>query len=460
MAKILVIDDERSILETLAMFLTEKGHTVFKAPTGNGGLKAFHKHQPDMVILDIHLPDKNGLEVLQELQKADPPSRVLMITAFHDLETTVQAMKHGAYDYIHKPLDIDEIEKAVERMVQVMEIEQETPVVESAGQQDKHDVLVGESKEMLDIMKKIGILCQNRTPVLIQGETGTGKELVARMLHRNSPHHEASFVVMDCSSVVDTLIESEIFGYEKGAFTGANRTHKGKIEAAGEGTLFLDEIGELSLNLQGKLLGFLQRREFMRVGGTQMLQSHCRIIAATNRDLAEMVRQKKFKDDLYYRLKVVTLHLPALRERSSDIQLLVRHFLPNINKELGTDVSKLQDGVMEQLAAYPWPGNVRELKHTLLEAILQTRGKAMLLEDLEQILHARMAANPAPSQALSSHTLDNMEKEHIEHVLAEVSWRRTEAARRLEISLPTLRSKIRKYGIIPPEDSESNLSAG
>jgi DNA-binding NtrC family response regulator len=445
MAKILLIDDEHSILETLEMFLSEKGHSVYTAPTGSEGLALFDRHKPDVVILDIRLPDRNGLQVLNQMQKDGCPAKVIMITAFQDMETAIQAMKNGAYDYIHKPLDVDEIEKAIERALQVLKMEQEVPVSGTEERPETLEVIVGKSGNMLEVFKMIGLLCQHRAPILIQGETGTGKELTARMIHQNSPYHEEPFVIFDCSAVVETLLESELFGHEKGAFTGATQTNKGKIEIAGKGTFFLDEVGELSLNLQKKFLGFLQRQEYMRVGGHHVLRSHCRIIAATNRDLAAMVQQGHFREDLYYRLKVVTLPIPPLRERLSDIPLLVQHFLHKLNLELGTDVWKLQDGVIERLMAHPWTGNVRELENTLVEAVVRARGKVILLADLEKIFE--ISAARQPEFALSS--LNSMEKEHIEHTLAEVGWNRTEASRRLGISLPTLRSKIRKYGIIP-----------
>ena len=270
----------------------------------------------------------------------------------------------------------------------------------------------------------IGVLCQNRAPVLIQGETGTGKELVARMIHRNSPYSQEPFVTLDCSSIVETLIESELFGHEKGAFTGANRVSKGKIiEAAGSGTLFLDEIGELPVNLQGKFLGFLQRREFMRVGGNQVLQARCRIIAATNRDLKEMAKQDTFKEDLYYRLKVITLHVPPLRDRLPDIPLLVNHFLQKINLDLGTDVSALQDGVMDRLMLHPWTGNVRELENALVEAIVRARGKVLLLDDLEKVLATE---DDLLKRGTSAYSLEEMEHRFI----SEKPWRKSAGAAR------------------------------
>ncbi|GAK49732.1 putative fused DNA-binding response regulator in two-component regulatory system with [Candidatus Moduliflexus flocculans] len=450
MANILLIDDEPSILESLEMFLSEKGYAVSTAQNGKSGLALFTEQPPDVVILDIRLPDMSGLEVLRQMQHATRPVKVIMITAFQDMETTIEAMKNGAYDYIHKPLDVDDIEKAIERAAQVLKMEQETPRGGGQRSPETLEVIIGKSGKMLDVFKLIGMLCQNRAPVLIQGETGTGKELTARILHQNSPWHDEPFVIFDCSSVVETLLESELFGHEKGAFTGANQLNKGKIESAGRGTLFLDEVGELPLNLQKKFLGFLQRQEYMRVGGHQKLQAQCRIVAATNRDLAAMVQQRLFREDLYYRLKVVTLHLPPLRERLTDLPLLVNHFLHKINRNLSTDVWKLQEGALNRLMTHPWTGNVRELENVLVEAVIRARGKVILQEDLDKIL---MMTNEL-QKSFAPASLDNVEKEHIENMLTEVGWNRSEAARRLGISQPTLRSKIRKYGLLQPNAND------
>ena len=447
MAKILVVDDERSILETLEMFLSEKGHQAFKADTGAKGFALFCAHKPEIVILDIRLPDCNGLDLLNRIQTKECLTKVIMITAFQDMETTIQAMKRGASDYIHKPLDADAVEKAITRALRTLEAERETPISDEMPKTPDPEVIIGRSNQMRRIYKMIGLLCQNRATVLIQGETGTGKDLIARMIHRNSPYDREPFVVLDCSAVVESLLGSELFGHEKGAFTGAIDTKKGKLELAGNGTLFLDEIGELPLRLQGNFLGFLQRHEYMRVGGQHQLKSHCRIIAATNRDLFTMVSQEKFRHDLFFRLRVVTIQVPSLRDRSSDIQDLVNHILRKINLELGTEVTKLQDGVIDCLMKQRWAGNVRELENTLIEAVVRVRGSVILLDEIEKILSPNQTI---PESGLSIHSLSHSEKEHIQHTLATFHWNRTEVARRLEISLPTLRSKIRKYGITPP----------
>ncbi len=449
MAHILIIDDERAILRTLELYFSKKGYTVYTAATGNEGLDLFRQHTPEVVILDIRLPDSNGIQILNQLQEHRQRVKVIMITAFQDMETTIQAMKNGAYDYIHKPLDIDEIEQTVEQALQVLDAERDITLPQEIETSTHREAIIGKSRAMLEIFKTIGMVCQNRTPVLIHGETGTGKGLIAKIIHQNSVSQQEPFVTLDCSAVVETLIESELFGHERGSFTGAHRTHAGKIEAADKGTLFLDEIGELPLPLQTKFLGLLQNYEYVRIGGTKTLQAHCRIIAATNRNLAEMAEQGRFREDLYYRLKVVTLHIPPLRARIFDIPLLVKHFLQKINQKLGTDVVKLHDGVLDCLMSHPWTGNVRELENALTEAIVRARGKVILLEDIEKIL---MLDDERQTSKLTSFSLANLEKEHIKKVLSQVAWNRKETSRLLGITPPTLRSKIRKYGIIVPDD--------
>lgn len=446
MVNILVVDDEISILETLEMYFTEKGGRVFKADTGEKGFALFCEHRPDIVILDIHLPDANGLDLLSRMRAEGVLTKIIMITAYHDMETTICAMKQGAFDYIHKPLDADVVEEVINRALSILAAEKETPAPMITSKAPASDVIIGSSDQMRKIFKTIGLLCQNRATVLIQGETGTGKELIARMIHRNSFHGKEPFVTMDCSSVVESLLESELFGHVEGAFTGAKHTKRGKIELAGNGTLFLDEIGELPFPVQGKLLGFLQRHEYMRVGGQDLLQARCRIIAATNRDLFDMVNQKQFRQDLFYRLRVVIIHVPPLRERLSDIPDLVTYFLRKINSELDAEVTKLQEGVMDRLMDHPWTGNVRELENVLVEAVVRAQGSVLLLDDIEDILS--MNTLPIAPEA-APHSLPSMEKEHIQKTLDELGWRRAEAAHRLKISLPTLRSKIRKYGLSP-----------
>jgi two-component system response regulator AtoC len=355
-------------------------------------------------------------------------------------------MKLGAYDYIHKPLDVDKIELAVERALYTLKIDRETPQVAEITQPPNPEVIIGKSDRMRNIFKTIGLLSQNRAPVLIQGETGTGKELIARVIHRNSLFAMEPFITFDCSAVVETLLESELFGHEKGAFTGATQSKAGKIELAGNGTLFLDEIGELPLIMQRKFLGFLQRNEYDRVGGKHPLTSRCRIIAATNRNLAQMVNTGIFRQDLFFRLKVVMIQVPLLVDRLTDIPDLVGHFLQKINWELGTDIFNLEKGVLDRLSVHTWPGNVRELENVLVEAVVRARGKVILVDEIEDILSSNY---PITTTRLATYSLPHMEKEHIRATLDRLNWNRSETARVLGISLPTLRKKIRKYGIVP-----------
>ncbi len=448
MATILVVDDEVSILETLDMFLSETGHSVIKAATASQGLALFDEHHPEVVILDIRLPDANGLDVLSEMKTRRDETKIIMITAYQDMESTIEAMKRGGYDYIHKPLDVEEIEQAVSRALNVLKADRAAGSGQPVSPASHKDVIVGKSRRMREIFKTIGLLCQNRVYVLIQGETGTGKELIARVIHRKGTNSTEPFVILDCSATVETLLETELFGHEKGAFTGAVSAKRGKIELARNGTLFLDEVGELPLGVQKKLLGFLQRREYMRVGGQNILKSGCRIVAATHRNLEDMVSQGLFREDLYYRLKVVSINVPPLRERKEDIPDLVEYFLNRINKDLGTSVYGLESGVLDILSQYSWPGNVRELENVLVEAVVRARGNVILSEDIQRILNRDQDLQRSEKrQDLTS--LEMIEKDHIAGILTEVGWNRTEAAKKLGISLPTLRRKIRKYGLKP-----------
>ncbi len=446
MTKILVIDDELSILETLRMFFEEKGLTVLTADTGTKGMVLFDNKAPQVVILDIRLPDANGLDILKSMVKKEYPAKIIMITAFQDMETTILAMKTGAFDYLHKPLDIDQVEQAVDRAARIIEIDQKTPSLKVFSDAAGSLEIIGRSEKMRQVFKMMGLVCTRQVNVLLQGDTGTGKELTAQAIHRNCGCKDDPFIVFDCSAVVDTIIESELFGHEKGAFTGAEQTTRGKIELAGNGILFLDEISQLPLKIQGKLLGFLQRKEYTRVGGTRILKSNCRIVAACNQDLSTLVDKGLFKEDLYYRLKVFTINLPPLKERLSDLPLLVEHFLNKINRELGTDVTKIQDGVMQRLHRHSWKGNVRELENTIVQALVGCRGNVLLKDDIDRILDQHRLE---PVQGLEAFSLAHVEKNHISRILSQLAWNKSRAAKLLQITLPTLRSKIKKYGLRP-----------
>ncbi|HEY5676189.1 MAG TPA: sigma-54 dependent transcriptional regulator, partial [Myxococcales bacterium] len=349
MDHILIVDDDRSIRELLSMHLEERGFAVLSAATGAEGFRMASEISPAAIVLDMRLPDASGIDLIPELKKRAAEAPVLMITAHHDMATTILAMKAGAFDYIHKPIDIQAFDVALDRALEVRRLSRGTDYLSVADARPfKMDDIVGTSPAMQQLFKDVGRVAASRATVLIQGESGTGKELIARVIHSYSAPQKP-FIGINCSAIVETLLESELFGHEKGAFTGAVQAKVGKFELAEEGSIFLDEIGELSLNLQAKLLRVLQEREVERVGGVRRIPIKARILAATNRDLEGEVRANRFREDLYQRLKVVTLSLPPLRERVEDIPLLVEHLQVKINERLHKNLRRVPREVLEKL---------------------------------------------------------------------------------------------------------------
>jgi len=444
--KILIIDDERPIRETLEMVLLEKGHGVASAEDGPGGLEAVQRERPDVVILDIRLPAMNGIEVLKKIKERYQDICVIMITAYHDMETTIQAMKAGAYEYIHKPIDADELEIAIDKVAESLKLNNRLEeLITEISEEYKPDNIVGKSRAIQEVFKTIGLISESKATVLIQGESGTGKEMIAKAIHYNSPFRKEPFIPINCSAIVETLLESELYGHERGAFTGATYRKKGKIEQARNGTLLLDEIGEISLGTQVKLLRFLQEGEFERVGGEERLRSNARIVASTNRDLARMVVEKRFREDLYFRLKVLEIHVPPLRERKEDIPLLVEHLLNKINAELHKKVTQIPRDVMDALIHYHWPGNVRELENLLTRAVVLSKGNVLLPEYLPDLF----AGYKVPRDPAVIEPLEQVEMEHIKRALELTNWNKGKTCELLGISRPTLREKIRKYKFHP-----------
>jgi two-component system, NtrC family, response regulator AtoC len=443
--KVIIIDDQSAILESLSMYFSEKGFLTLTAEYGKEGLRKIKSESPDIVILDIRLPDIDGLDLLEQIKEISSQTFVIMITAFHDMETAIEAMKRGAYDYIHKPIHIDELDATITKVQETIRLMNRLSLYESDQKvQYKLNTIIGTSKPMQQIFKLIGLTCNNNATVLIQGESGTGKELVARAIHYSGIYRDEPFVNVNCSALVETLLESELFGHEKGAFTHATHSKRGKFELAGHGTIFLDEIGELPLNTQVKILRFLQEKDFERVGGEKTLRSEARILAATNRNLAEMVNEGTFREDLFFRLKVITIHVPPLRERASDIPLLVKFFLHKITKELHKKPVRISPKALEQIMAYDWPGNVRELENVLTRAIVLSRG--------EVIMGHHISTFTDNSDALQAHSgplpsLQEVEREHIVKALQLVKGQKGKACELLGISRPTLRKKIEIYGI-------------
>lgn len=446
--RILVIDDEEAILESLQMYFTEKGYIVNCAKTANEGLSFASSFYPDLIILDVRLPDVDGLEILERLKCLSRRSPVIIITAFHDMDTTIRAVKKGAFEYIPKPIDIEELDLAVRKALRVKNenFDKNEIIIDSSFTYEKGKI-IGKSKAMKEIFKAIGILSENRVTVLIEGETGTGKELIAKAIHYNSPMRDKPFIPINCSTIVGSLLESELFGHEKGAFTGAHCTKKGKFEVAGSGTIFLDEISEIPYELQAKLLRFLQEKEFQRVGGTKTIRSDARVIAATNRNLWNLVKEGKFREDLYYRLSVAKIEVPPLRERKSDIPLLVEYLIGKINHDLNLKVRGVEEGVMEILFHYNWPGNVRELENVLTRACLLARDGLITVEQLSSIIW-KEGEEKKETERSFLRSLSEVEKDHIRRVLDYTGWHFGKACKILGISRPSLRKKIKEYGIV------------
>jgi len=455
MPSILVIDDDASIAETLDLYLTEEGYNVRTALTGTEGLNQYVQEPSDVVILDIRLPDIDGFTVLEDLKEENENVKVIMITAFHDMETTIQAMKSGAFDYIHKPVNVDELDLAIKKALKSLEMEKKIDgLLMEPSRSFRVGDIIGTGNEMREIFKIIGTVSQSRTTVLIQGESGTGKELIAKVIHNNTSPDEP-FIAVNCSAIVETLLESELFGHEKGSFTGAVARKLGKFELARFGSVFLDEISEMSVNLQAKLLRVLQEMEFDRVGGKEKVKVNARIMAATNKDLKALVKEGKFRDDLYYRLNIVSITLPPLRARRQDIPPLIDYLLTKINLDLHKKIIGVSDEVMEIFMQYTWPGNVRELENLLVRACVVAKGQVLGVNDFPE-LGKEEAAGPAgdrdanlfqasePGKLL---TLDEVEERYIRKVIKETDKNKGEICEILGVSRPTLERKLEKYGI-------------
>src|ERR1700730_4421473 len=456
MDRILIIDDEASIRELLAMHLEERGYEVLAASTGAEGFRLAAQGDPAAIVLDMRLPDASGLDLIPELRKRAAEAPVLMITAHHDMATTILAMKAGAFDYLHKPIDIRAFDLALDRALEVRRLSRRQDFVAvEGGRPYAMGDLVGTSPAMQRLFKNVGRVAASRTSVLIQGESGTGKELLARVIHSYSAPGRP-FIAVNCSAIVETLLESELFGHEKGAFTGAVTAKVGKFELAEDGTVFLDEIGELSGNLQAKLLRVLQEKEVERVGGRRTIPVRAHILAATNRDLEAEVRAGRFREDLFQRLRVVTLSIPPLRERREDLPLLVEDLLLKINQRLHKNLRRVPLELVEELAQRPWPGNVRELENLLTRAAVLSQGDVLLEEHLAEATPRSAAASngaplpPAAEQRLPAGrlaSLDEVEREHIARVYQHARGHKGDTCRILGISRPTLERKLRKYGL-------------
>lgn len=448
--KILVIDDDQSIRKTLSSYLKKLNYEVYSAENGIQGIEIAKSELPDLVITDIKMPEADGFEVLKKVKEIDPHIHVIMITAFDDMHSTVKAMQQGAYDYIEKPLEIDKLKITINRALENKRMSEKLSsfILDESDEYKLENTLIGKSSSMKKVYKKIGQTSSSRVTVLLEGESGTGKELVARAIHYSGITKDNPFIPVNCTALTESLLESELFGHVKGAFTGSIRDKKGKFELADKGTIFLDEISEISPNLQVQLLRVLQQKEFERVGGETLIPMKARIIAATNKDLHKLVQEGKFREDLYFRLKVVSINLPPLRERLEDIPLLVSHFLVKINNELHKNVTKVPDEVMDMLQNHYWVGNVRELENTLMQAVVLSIDDVLNKENV-------LLRKPDPgeiNEGVKFITLAENERNHIKNILDAVHWDKNKAHKLLGISLPTLYSKIETYKLSPFEE--------
>ena len=445
--RVLVVDDDEVTCNLLDEVLSKEGYAVDKALDGQEAIDKGEHKSYDVVLTDIKMIGVDGLEVLRAYRQKSPQTIILMMTAFGSIETAIRAIKEGAYDYVSKPFKLEEIKLTIHRALEQNRLLQENLFYrQELLTKYKLENIVGRSPQMLQIYKTIARVADTRSTVLIAGESGTGKELIARAIHFNSQRAPKPFVAVDCGSLAETLLESELFGHVRGAFTGAVASKKGLFEEADGGTCFLDEVGDISLSMQAKLLRVLQEHEIKRVGDTEIIKVDVRIVAATNKNLEQLVAEKKFREDLFYRLNVVSLQLPPLRERPEDIPLLAAHFLRKFAAENGKPVSQISQETIDLLAHYRWPGNVRELENVLERAVTLSHHSVILPEDLPRRLRAQpleTVTSSLPSQI----PLSELEKRYIQKVLEETGGNKKKAADILGIDRRTLYRMAARYGL-------------
>ena len=467
MHTLLVIDDDPLVAKCFRHVFPPDEVTVRVSPTAADAARDFLAHRPDAVLCDVRLPDRSGLDLLAEFRAADPKVPVILMTGFGTSETAIEAMRRGAYDYLLKPLDPEQVEELVRRAFAVGRLMRvPTRVTGDAPQSDgPEDPFIGGSAAMQEVFKGIGRVAGTDATVLIRGESGTGKELVARAVYQHSPRADKPFLAINCAAIPETLLESELFGHEKGAFTGAERKRVGKFEQCHGGTIFLDEIGDMTLLTQAKVLRVLQDGQFERVGGSETVRCDVRVIAATHRDLEGMIAAGTFREDLFYRLNVCAIRVPPLRERADDLSVLVTHFVRAFGREFGKSVTGVADDALAALRAYPWPGNVRQLQSVIKQTLLRASGPVLTADALPDEVRAGGAAGPSAGEAesdtlrfvrrrlregtatLHAEVVERAERELLTEVLHQTGGNITQAAAVLGISRPTLRSKLAHLGL-------------
>ena len=440
-ARVLVVDDEPMVCLALTNWLEEENYFAKAVQDGPQAIGAVREENWDIVLLDLRMPGMDGMEVLKQVKEIVPQTVVIMMTAYASIPGAVQAMQEGAYDYIVKPLDVDQLTLMLKRIVEHQQLITENILLRKRlTEQYEFEDIIGRSEPMQEVFEMIKAVTDTNATVLVTGETGTGKELVARAIHSNSSQRYGPFVATSCGALPETLLESELFGYEKGAFTGADRSKKGRFELAHGGTLFLDEVGDISIKTQIKLLRVLQEKSFSRLGGTEPIKVDVRLISATNRDLVAAIEDGSFRNDLYYRLNVVTIQLPPLRERKDDVPLLAAHFINKYNVEFNKKFDRVDRKAMDFMIDYHWPGNVRELENVIERALVIDQGPEVKIDHLP-FCNVEAIPTEAPQ------ALQEVERLHIEKMLQRNDWNIAKTARLLNIDRSTLHKKIKKFGL-------------
>ena len=464
--KILVADDEQSMREFLDIMLKKEGYKVSLAANGEEVVKLMEKDIFDLILMDIRMPRLDGISTLKKIKVISPETIVIMITAYASADTAIKAMKEGAYDYIMKPFKVEEIKLIIKNALEKKNLQKENILLKQVVRDRYHfENIIGQSSKMLDLYKLLEKVAPTKTNILVTGESGTGKELVAKAIHYNSPRKEKPFVTLNCGAIPETLIESELFGHMKGAFTDAIATKKGLFEVADEGTIFLDEISELPLLMQVKLLRVLQDREFKRVGGTEDIRVDVRIISATNKNLEEAVREKRFREDLFYRLNVIQVKLPLLRERREDIPLLAMHFLRKYSEELNKNFLTISPESLRILLNYDYPGNVRELQNIIERAVALESSQELTAQNLGAYLNEQLPMKKGsidleiPNEGIDLEKIvEDLEKTLLLKALDKTKGIKKRAAELLHINFRSMRYRLEKYGLNQEEDSSPEIA--
>lgn len=451
---VLVVDDEESVIDAFDVMLSDDYH-VLSAVTGEEALETIKRRHVDLVILDIRLPGIDGMEVLKQIKDLDPQIEIIMVTAIKTVKTAVEAIKLGAYDYILKPFDVDEVKYIIQKIMDKKHLEREVIYLRSEIQKPAgEEILIGQSLKMRKIYDLIDDMAKTDATVIIYGESGTGKELVARSIHFNSPRADKPFVTVDCATIPETLLESELFGHEKGAFSGANQQKLGRFELADGGTVFVDEIGDFKPELQTRLLRVIQEKEIQRVGGRRPIKIDVKIIAATNKDLKQAVAEGKFREDLFYRLNVVPINLPPLRERKEDIPLLIHYFLKRYNEKFNKNITGFTDRALKYMTNYHWPGNIRELQNVIERLVALEKGELITHKSLpfDILVSVQEKIDGSLPETISfKEARREFEKEFLLGVLEKLKWNQSKAAEMLGIHRNTLIIKLKNLGVVTPK---------